>query len=281
MSPRSAPCPPIPAPGPGEVRLAFDPGLAGLLTRPAPDGVVVWPVTRRASIKDVAESLGVPHTEIYRVVPAGATPIPALIPTLDLDLLLAPGMALALLGPDGPVDVTRATPLRPALAAAGRFLADVNVARLAGLLRLAGFDAKAAAARDRDGDLARRAAETGRILLSRDRALLKRSVVVHARLVRAQRPWDQLSEVAALYGLAPRVAPFTRCIHCNGLLTDVPKAEVLDRLEPLTRRHYERFSRCPDCGRVYWAGSHFGHMRRELARRGLWPAAGDGSVNPA
>jgi uncharacterized protein len=36
----------------------------------------------------------------------------------------------------------------------------------------------------------------------------------------------------------------------------VPKGEVVDLLEPGTRRRYERFARCRSCGRVYWRGAH-------------------------
>ncbi|GMV84980.1 MAG: hypothetical protein AMXMBFR80_08370 [Dehalococcoidia bacterium] len=66
-----------------------------------------------------------------------------------------------------------------------------------------------------------------------------------------------LAEVLARFGLAAFSRPFTRCTRCNGLLRDVAKAAVLDRLEPLTREHYDQFRQCAVCGQVYWRGSHY------------------------
>ena len=61
------------------------------------------------------------------------------------------------------------------------------------------------------------------------------------------------------------VRPFRRCIHCNGTIHPADKAAVLDRLEPLTRRYFDEFYRCAVCGKVYWKGSHYEHMRRRIA----------------
>ncbi len=67
--------------------------------------------------------------------------------------------------------------------------------------------------------------------------------------------------------LRERLKPFTRCLRCNGRLHDVAKEEVIDRLQPLTRRRYHQFSRCEDCGQIYWPGSHYArlvHLVEEL-----------------
>ena len=66
--------------------------------------------------------------------------------------------------------------------------------------------------------------------------------------------------------LRERLAPLTRCVRCNGMLATVSKEEVLDQLEPLTRRYYDEFSRCADCGRIYWAGSHYARLLGLVAR---------------
>lgn len=56
--------------------------------------------------------------------------------------------------------------------------------------------------------------------------------------------------------LRQRLAPLIRCLGCNGRLITAAKEEVIEYLEPLTRRHYDEFRRCTECGRIYWAGSH-------------------------
>jgi uncharacterized protein with PIN domain len=91
-------------------------------------------------------------------------------------------------------------------------------------------------------------------LLTRDRGLLFRKSVHDGALIRSDDVETQLDE--ALRRFAPRLAPWTRCLHCGALLTDVPAAEVAARLEPGTRRTYRTFSRCTGCGQVYWRGAH-------------------------
>jgi uncharacterized protein with PIN domain len=60
--------------------------------------------------------------------------------------------------------------------------------------------------------------------------------------------------------------PLTRCVRCNGKLAGVTKDEVIDQLEPLTRRYYDEFSRCADCGQIYWAGSHYARLLTVVER---------------
>ena len=66
--------------------------------------------------------------------------------------------------------------------------------------------------------------------------------------------------------LAGTIAPFSRCMRCNGVLVRVEKAETEDRLLPKTRRYYDAFAVCRDCGRIYWEGSHHQDMQRSLTR---------------
>ena len=79
-------------------------------------------------------------------------------------------------------------------------------------------------------------------------------------------PERQVGEVVRRFDLLGSVAPFHRCMRCNGLLEAVSKEAVEDRLEPLTRQHYDEFKRCSGCGRVYWRGSHYYRMQQLIAR---------------
>jgi uncharacterized protein with PIN domain len=191
---------------------------------------------------------------------------------VDFSHPLSAGSALDVYPLLPPVDVTRPTLLRPALDRAV-FLVDVNVAKLAMLLRLLGLDA--AYDRDaRDRDIAERAEAEGRIVLSRDRSLLKRRQIVHGHAVRAADPTAQLAEVLAFYGLAGPFRPFSRCVRCNVDLRPVAKAEIDHLLLPLTRRYFDTFRTCPKCGRVYWPGSHHDRLRERLRDLGLGQAGG-------
>lgn len=172
-------------------QLTFEGDLQDLVRRSGP-GPVAFDATRRASVKDVLESLGVPHTEVYVLSVDGRA--------VDFGHLLEPGQEVSVGPASPPVDVTAPTLLRPHVLPELRFAVDENVAKLAALLRTLGFDA----AYDRrfgDGRIARLAAEEGRVVLSRDRALLKRGEIVWGRLVRAAQPLDQLLEVLDLFGV--------------------------------------------------------------------------------
>ena len=212
---------------------------------------VAYPLNRRASIKDIIESLRIPHTEIGRIVAGGRERDLGWIPEQPATVHVFP---LA----DGH-DPTRPTLLRPEPVSGIRFLVDVNVGKLATLLRMAGFDAASVPELDQ-GELAGKAVSEKRILLSRNRDLLRRSQVVHGHLVRAEQPEDQLAEILTLYGLTGKTRPFSRCLRCNTLLDPVEKTAILHRLEPLTRKYYHRFRICPHCRRIYWRGSHHRRM---------------------
>jgi uncharacterized protein with PIN domain len=136
-----------------------------------------------------------------------------------------------------------------------RFVIDVNLGRLARLLRVLGFDVWWSSDGD-DQTLADVSLGQQRILLTRNRALLKRRAITHGPFVRSDHPEEQTLEVIRRLDLRQRLAPFTRCVWCNGRLFAVTKEEVTDHLEPLTRQYYDDFSRCTEYGRIYWRGSH-------------------------
>jgi len=136
--------------------------------------------------------------------------------------------------------------------------------RLARWLRLLGYDALYDPSAD-DRELARCAAASGRVLLTRDRGLLARRLVTRGLLIDDDHLAGQLRQVAAEFGLAFDPARcFTRCLACNAPTREVSPAEVEGRVPPFVLRTQERFRACPGCARVYWAGSH-----RELALRQL------------
>ncbi len=136
------------------------------------------------------------------------------------------------------------------------FILDNHLGKLAVFLRMLGFDTWYR--NDyQDPELADQAAQTERYLLTRDRGLLMRKQVIKGYLVRSLNPKHQLRDVLLRFNLLDQVAPFKRCLRCNALLEKVTKAEVADRLLPLTRKYYDEFYLCRNCGQIYWKGSHF------------------------
>ena len=205
------------------------------------------PFQPHQTVKDVVEAMGIPHTEVDLIIVNGEPVEFSHRPQSGDRLAVYPVFeALDI----APVARLRSVPLREP-----RFVVDVHLGPLARLLRLLGFDTRWD--RDLDDDsLAAIAVEEHRVLLTSDRGLLKRKAITHGLFVRPSVAVDQAVQVLRRLELDSQLAPFTRCLNCNGMLTPVSKAEVLDRLQPLTRRHYEDFHRCDACGQVYWRGSH-------------------------
>ena len=160
--------------------------------------------------------------------------------------------------------------LRPAPLRRPRFVVDSNLGRLARYLRLLGLDCEYR--NDfTDDELAGISSSEKRILLTRDRLLLQRSIVTHGCFIRSDNPKQQVVQVLRRFDLGNDISPLTRCIRCNGTLSVVEKQSVYHRLEPKTQRYYEEFRICDNCRQVYWKGSHFRKMNRlieEFRERG-------------
>ncbi|MEN8189164.1 MAG: Mut7-C RNAse domain-containing protein [Thermodesulfobacteriota bacterium] len=212
-------------------------------------------LARRASIKDIIEALGVVHTEVGAIVDDDGQ--------WSFDRIPQGGECLKI-EPLSPETLpTQATILRPVPLPRLSFMVDNNVGKLARLMRMAGFDAVSVPTGGLQ-EIGLAARREQRVLLSRNRELLRCRVVSHGRLIRHHDPEQQLAEVIELYDLFTELQPFSRCLLCNDLLQEVAKSEIIDHLEPLTRKYYDRFRQCPGCGRVYWKGSHHQRMGEVL-----------------
>ena len=217
-----------------------------------------------STIGHLIESVGPPLTEVGDILASGRPVEPSFRPR-------------------GGESVTVLPVRRPQELPSGRarFVLDVHLGTLARRLRLLGVDTGYRNDMDDDALIAQANAED-RILLTQDRGLLKRRMLRHGAFVRGSRPDDQLRDVLDRFAPDPR--PWTRCVVCNGGLTAVGKQEVDPVLMPGTRRTYDSYHRCRDCGRVYWHGAHSRHLdaivheaRRIVGRSGTL-AGGDGAA---
>jgi hypothetical protein len=215
---------------------------------------------RRASVKDLVESCGIPHTEVGYLGMDGKEVDFSHIPR-------SPGR-LMVRGIPAPFDVESPSFLRPEPLPAIRFIADANVIRLGRLMLILGFDVELCR-KGSDKDIADKARAQSRIVLTRDTALLKRKMITFARRVRADLPYDQVLEVVRFFGLEQKSAFFSRCTACNTLLVPRAKDEILHLLEPKTRLYFHRFFQCPACSRVFWRGSHVENMKERFSALGI------------
>lgn len=215
------------------------------------------------AIKDAIEALGVPHPEVELILVNGQR--------AGFEYRLQPGDRVGVFPAFRSLSLPEGYALRPPLPDTPRFVLDIHLGRLAAYLRLLGFNVLY---NNDSGDaqLADMASRQGRVLLTRDRGLLKRSEVRYGYCLRSSQPREQTLEVLRRYELGGSMRPFTRCMRCNGLLEEVPKAAVLDRLPASVRIERQEFRRCRSCGRVYWRGSHYARLLAFIA--GLQAAPG-------
>lgn len=210
---------------------------------------------RAATSKHMIEALGVPHTEVELVLVNGES--------VGFDRLLQDGDRVAVYPKFETLDITPLLRVRDRPLRATRFIADVHLGGLAHLLRMAGFDTLYDN-KFQDSMIAAIAEEEDRIVLTRDRELLKRRNITHGCYVRALKSTQQLKEIFERMDLARSARPFTLCLHCNAPLRSVDMAMVERRLPPKVRARYQRFSTCDLCQRVFWEGSHWRSMQAML-----------------
>jgi len=210
-----------------------------------------------ASVKDMIEALGVPHPEISLILVNGRP--------VDFTWQVQDGDMISVYPPWHSIDVTGTTRVPARALHEARFVLDIHLGRLARYLRMLGFDAVYHTTCS-DEDLAEMCSGEDRMLLTRDRGLLKRAAIGKGYYVRETDPRRQFSEVVRRFDLSGAVSPFRRCLRCNSPLRVAPKQSASHRLEEKTARHYDDFWICPGCDRVYWKGSHYEHMRRFMAR---------------
>jgi uncharacterized protein len=226
-----------------KARFNFDPALSPFLETARRGHAFDYDCARAATLKNAIEALGVPHTEVGALRVNGE---PATLQRIVRE------------GDYVEVETTQSGS-DPDL----RFVADAHLGGLARFLRMLGFDTLHRNAFS-DEEIRRLAETEGRIVLTRDRELLKCREIARGAYVRALKPEAQLREVAGRYGLEGNARPFSLCLGCNVPLQPVERSAVAGRVPPAVLELHEHFVRCPGCNGVYWPGSHYRRMLSAL-----------------
>lgn len=214
------------------------------------------PCARAATTKHMIEALGVPHTEVELILVNGES--------VGFDRLLEEGDRVAVFPKFEMLDVTPVLRVREHPLRSIRFVADAHLGGLAHLLRMAGFDTLYDN-NFHDREIEAISVRDSRVVLTRDRELLKHRDITHGCYVHSLKPSEQLCEIVDRLDLGRHVHPFTLCLECNMPLHPIEKAQVLERLPESVRERFENFSTCDNCQRVFWEGSHWQRMRNMLA----------------
>ena len=147
-----------------------------------------------------------------------------------------------------------------------RFAADVMLGRLAKWLRVLGFDARSIL-------LANRAEVEalifgGIIPLTRREEFRDFEGVI---FLRSDHHFEQLRELISLVSITGgEVRLFSRCILCNAGLVSIPGEAAFGAVPDYVFETASDFRKCPECGKVYWPGSHRRKMIDQLESLTGW-----------
>src|SRR5215217_2077061 len=200
---------------------------------------IQYSFTNRPSIKDAIEAIGIPHVEVKEIVVNGKTA--GFNHRLNAD------------------DMVEVYPYTQIYLLSPKFILDVHLGKLARLLRLLGFDTLYQNDYT-DKTIAALANGDDRIVLTRDIGLLKHKSIKSGYWLRSQQPIKQLDEVLYRFDLKNKIAPFKRCMVCNGMIEIVKKESVIDQLQTNTAAWFNEFYQCRSCKKIYWKGSHHERM---------------------
>jgi len=210
------------------------------------------------SVKDLIESFGIPHVEVDLILVNSVSQ--------GFDYLVQDGDRISVYPVFERLNIAGVTKLRSKPLRNPRFIVDVHLKTLARRLRMLGFDVLYDPAKE-DRELAETSQSDGRILLTRDRQLLMRSIVTRGLYVRSTDPPAQVEEIVERLDLYSDIRPFVRCIRCNGLIRkarDVEWESIQHDIPDGVKAWCHEYYICGICRNVYWKGGHYKRMLRMI-----------------
>jgi len=201
----------------------------------------------RTSIKDLIESLGVPHTELDLILVNGKS--------VNFKYLINDGDDISVYPVFESLDISNVQHLRSKPLRKPKFIADVHLGKLTKYLRMIGFDVYYKNNLD-DEQIINISIKERRAILTKDRGILKRNEVTHGYWVRSTKVEEQIKEVIQRFDLQKEMREFSRCLECNDLLKSIKKETIIDRLPLKVAQTQNEFYQCPSCKKIYWKGTH-------------------------
>lgn len=207
------------------------------------------------SIKEAIETLGVPHPEIDLILVNGIS--------VGFDYHLQHEDRIFVYPVFESLDISAVTLLKKKPLRLIAFILDVHLGTLAKLLRMLGFDTLYKN-NFKDIEIINMSLRENRIILTRDRGILKNKTVTYGYWLRSVKPIEQSREIINRFDLVPQIKPFQRCISCNGMIRRIEKKSVMPQLSIKTACDYNEFYKCMNCSKIYWKGSHYNRMKAQI-----------------
>ncbi len=211
----------------------------------------------RASVKDMIESLGVPHSEIDMILVNGNS--------VDFGHIVEDGDDISVYPVFESLDITDIQHLRNKPLREPKFVADVHLGSLAKYMRMLGFDVSYKN-NFTDEEIIEISLNENRTILTKNRGLLKNNRIKHGYWIRSERTEQQVKEVIKRFDLKNDIHEFLRCLECNNILKPAEKGDIEKRLPPKVKDWHNEFWYCSSCDRIYWRGAHFEKMTKFIER---------------
>jgi hypothetical protein len=205
----------------------------------------------RTSVKDLIESIGIPHIEVDLILVDGKS--------VDFKYLINDGDDISVYPLFESFDITEVQHLRPKPLRKQKFVADVHLGRLSRYLRMMGFDVFYKN-NFNDDEIVHISLLEKRAILTKDRGILKRNEVTHGYWVRNTKVEEQVKEILDRFDLQKEIKELSRCIECNERLKSIKKETIIDQLPPKVANSQNEFYHCPSCKKIYWKGTHYQRM---------------------
>jgi uncharacterized protein with PIN domain len=206
----------------------------------------------RTSVKDMIESLGVPHTEVDLILVNGIS--------VDFSYLINNGDDISVYPTFESLDITNLQHLRAKPLRKPKFILDVHLGTLAKYMRMLGFDTLYKN-NYKDEEIVKISLREKRAILTKDRGILKRSEVTHGYWIRNTKVDKQIIEVINRFDLKNQIKELSRCLLCNSILKKIPKEKIIARLQQKVKELQNEFYYCEDCDKIFWKGSHYTKMK--------------------
>ncbi len=211
----------------------------------------------RASVKDMIESLGIPHTEIDMILVNGNS--------VDFNYIVKDGDDISVYPVFESIDITDVQHLRSKPLRIPKFIAGIHLGSLAKYLRMLGFDVQYKN-NFTDDEIIEISSKEKRAILTKDRGLLKNNRITHGYWIRKAGLEEQVKEVITRFDLKDEIKEFFRCLECNHILGAIEKEKIKGRVPPKVIERLNEFWYCKHCDKVYWKGSHYEKMLKFIER---------------
>jgi uncharacterized protein with PIN domain/sulfur carrier protein ThiS len=211
----------------------------------------------RTSVKDLIESLGIPHTEIDLILVNGKS--------VGFKYKIKDGDDISVYPVFESFDISDVQHLRPRPLRKPKFVEDVHLGRLTKYLRMMGLDVLYKNDFN-DDEIVETSLNEKRAILTKDRGILKRNEVTHGYWVRNTKVEEQVKEILNRFNLHKEKKEFSRCIECNELLKPVKKELIISQLPSIVVQSQSEFMLCPSCKKIYWKGTHYQRMLSFIKR---------------